>query len=152
VIDPRSVVCPHCQSQPGSTCRTSGALGSHSARTHASRVAYAAHPELPPPKPNPAPAAAVAAKRAGNTRPRIRGAACTGIAYRVRSTQRSPSGGLWVALTVSVDGRAPEVVGVELAAADVTYGVPDERALRRAVEAEVASGASARQGVRSGST
>jgi hypothetical protein len=135
MIDPKSVECPHCNADPHTNCRTIGAFGSHSARPHASRVWWANHPDMPKPSPNPAPAAAVAAKRTGS--PRIRGAAATGIVYRVRSTKPSPSGGLWVALTVSVDGRAPEVVGVELSTADVTYGVPDERALRRAVEAQV---------------
>jgi hypothetical protein len=129
------VQCPHCSAAPHTSCRTIGALGSHSARTHASRVWWAEHPDMPKPSPNPAPAAAVAAKRTGG--PRIRGAATTGVAYRLRATQRAPSGGLWVAVAVSVAGRECELVGVELGAVDVSYGVPHESALRRAVEAQV---------------
>jgi hypothetical protein len=133
---PLTVVCPLCDAPVGQCCRSASGkpLEWHALRSK--QVESERRLGTVPHLPTPAPAKAPAAKRSYNEPgPRTRGAAKAGLAYRIVKTRRLPKGGMWVAVSVSVDGAESTLIGVELAESEVEANGPDEKALRRAVEA-----------------
>jgi hypothetical protein len=130
---PYTVPCPICASPVGKRCTRPS--DSKTTATHIARLTLAANPTAPQPPPRPT------KPRETYLGPGRRSGGKGGLMYRVTRSARSPSGGWFLLVCVSLGGGGSETFGLEVGAEKCDAdGEWSERALRTMIEARMGQG------------